>query len=394
MQTYIPRFLGSILKQDLQTNPIVVLLGPRQCGKTTLVQSLGIEKSSFVYLDLERPRDLRQLADPELFLEANKDSTIILDEIQNLPELFPMLRGFVDRHQRKVQILLLGSSSPDLLKKSAESLAGRVVYRELTPLMWQEISLIPTDGPLSQVQNHWFRGGYPLSFLATSDQGSYDWRESFAKTIITRDIPALGIKVSPLTLERFFRMVSLQHGQTINLATLGNSLGVSSPTIRYYLELLEGTFHLGVLQPWIGNQTKRLIKTPKVYVRDSGLLHTLWEATHFNDLLAHPLFGASWEGYVLEQIIARFPFIRTSFYRTASGIELDLVLEYKQRRLVVETKATTAPQLTRGFWTALEDLKPELALVVAPVDRGWPLKAGVQVVSLPEALKVIEDCFA
>ncbi|NCN04082.1 MAG: DUF4143 domain-containing protein [Spirochaetales bacterium] len=243
------------------------------------------------------------------------------------------------------------------------------------------------------LQKHWLRGGYPLSFLAESNQASYDWRESFKKTILTWDIPALGIRVSPLTLERFVRMLSLQHGQNLNMAALGNSLGVSSPTIRHYLEILEGTFQIRVLQPWMENQGKRLVKTPKVYIRDSGLLHTLWEAMDFNDILAHPLFGASWEGYVLEQILSRFPRVRASFYRTASGIEVDLVLEQDQKRLVVETKASTAPQLTRGFWTAMADLKPDVALVVAPVETGWPVRAGTFVCSLTEALNRLNDFF-
>lgn len=393
MQAYVPRFMESVLLKDLETHPVVALLGPRQCGKTTLVQRLGSQLEGSLYRDLERPRDVRQFDDPELFLETNKDQLLILDEVQHLPNLFPVLRGFVDRHDRAVRLLLLGSSSPSLLKRSSESLAGRLMYRELTPLLWPEIHPAADKTDLSLLKTHWLRGGYPLSVLANNDSVSYEWRASFLHSMLTRDIPAIGIRVAPLTLERFMRMLSLQHGQLLNQTVLGNSLGVTGPTIRHYLEILQGTFHVRTLEPWLANPAKRLVKTPRVYVRDSGLLHALWEAPTFNDILGHPLFGASWEGYVIEQLRCRFPHLRASHYRTASGVEVDLVLEHGRKCMAIETKASTDPQLTRGFWTAVDDLQPDQTLVVAPVEVGWPVRNGVQLCSIQEALQRVEDHF-
>jgi len=386
MQGYLQRSLAPILRQDVSKFPAVVLLGPRQCGKTTLVKNLGAQAPDFLYKDLERPQDLRQLADPELFLEANHDKFLCFDEIQNLPELFPILRGFIDRHERQTRIVLLGSASPELLRHSAESLAGRVVYRQLSPFLWTEVM---REGQ-AKIQDLWLRGGYPGSYLADSDSDSYEWRQSFLQAIVERDLPRLGFAISPMSLGRFVRMLALQHGQILNLAALGNSLGVSAPTVRHHLEVLEGTYHIRLLPPLQANLGKRLVKTPKVYFRDSGLLHALWETPDFNSVLAHPLFGASWEGFVLEQVQAAFPRARYSFYRTASGVEIDLVMEFKGKRIVIETKATTAPVATKGFWTALVDLEPGESFIVAPVESGYPIRAGVDVVNPGELLARLE----
>lgn len=383
MQPSVPRYLAEVLRQDLTRFPAVVLLGPRQCGKTTLVQALGTEIPGFMYRDLERPQDLRQLDDPEFFLEGNLGSCLCLDEIQRLPGLFPVLRGFIDRHPEGTRLLLLGSASPDLLKHSAESLAGRVVYRELSPLLWDEVDQVG-DADLRRL---WLRGGFPRSYLASSERDSSEWLQAFVRTIVERDFPALGLRISPVTLGRFMRMLALNHGQSLNLAALGNSLGATGNTIRHYLDLLEGTYHVRLLSPWQTNQGKRLVKTPKVYFRDSGVLHSLWEVGSFNALLGHPLFGASWEGFVLEHVQARFPQAQFSYYRTATGVEIDLVLELGGHRIAIEAKASSAPNPTKGFWTALADLSPTHSFVVAPVEAGWPIRAGVEVVTLGELLE-------
>jgi len=387
MQTYIPRALAEVINGDLLRFPCVVLLGPRQCGKTTLVKRLGSQDADFLYRDMERPQDIRQLDDPELFLESNHSKLLCLDEIQRVPNLFPVLRGFIDRHERKTRLLLLGSASPDLLSKSAESLAGRVIYRELTPFLLGELE---RAAPSISLRSLWMRGGYPSGLLSESDVDSWEWRQSFLRTIIERDIPNLGFAMAPPTLARFARMLAQQHGQILNLAALGNSLGTSGHTIRRYLDILCGTYHIRLLEPWQKNQRKRLVKTPKVYFRDSGLLHALWETPSFNDLLAYPLFGASWEGFVVEQILSAFPHARGSFYRTSSGVEMDLILEYGRHRIAIEAKASTAPAPTKGFWTALADIEPTRAFVVAPVERGWPLRPNVDVVDLPGLLEEIK----
>ena len=384
MQPSVPRHLAEILRQDLQRFPAVVLLGPRQCGKTTLVQALGAELPEFLYRDLERPQDLRQLDDPEFFLEANLGSCLCLDEIQRLPGLFPVLRGFIDRHPAGTRLLLLGSASPDLLKQSAESLAGRVVYRELTPFLWDEV------GNVGDLRRLWLRGGFPRSYLASSEHDSFEWLKAYVRTIVERDFPVLGLRISPVTLSRFVRMLAQNHGQSLNLAALGNSLGATGHTIRHYLDLLEGTYHVRLLLPWQTNQGKRLVKTPKVYFRDSGVLHSLWEVGSFNALLGHPLFGASWEGFVLEQVQARFPQAQFSYYRTATGVEVDLVMELGQHRIAIEAKASSDPSVTKGFWTVLADLSPTCSFVVAPVEAGWPLRAGVEVVNLSELLEKLQ----
>lgn len=382
MQTYIQRHLSPQIAKDIESFPAVVLLGPRQCGKTTLVQALGREHSDFTYLDLQRPQDLRRIEDPELFLETNANRIICLDEIQRLPGLFAILRGFIDRRERRTKLLLLGSASPDLVKKSAESLAGRAVYRELAPFTWPEIKALPERS----LRELWLRGGFPESLLAISAAASWEWRASFLRTIVERDIPGLVSSIPAAALYRFIRMLSHVHGQVLNLSALGNSLGVSGHTIRTWLDLLAGTFHVRLLEPLQAKTGKRLVKSPKLYLRDSGILHSLIETESFDDLLAHPAFGASWEGFVLEQVQSSFPEAQYSYYRTASGVEADLVVEMGRRRFVIETKASSEPAPTKAFWTALDDLEPQRSWIVAPIESGWPLRGEVEVTSLPGLL--------
>jgi predicted AAA+ superfamily ATPase len=382
MQGYVPRSLQSQVEERLANFPIVAVLGPRQCGKTTLIRESVEGEPGVLYLDLERPSDLGKLRDPELFFNLYRSqgtaSLFCLDEIQRVPEIFPLLRSLVDEEPRNGQFLLLGSASRELLRQTSETLAGRITYLELTPFLASEL---PGDAAES-LPRLWLRGGFPRSFLAATDAGSNVWRESFVRTFLERDIPQLGFNVPAATLHRLWRMLAHLHGQTLNSSQLGTALGVSHTTIRSYLDLLTQTFMVRLLEPFAANTKKRRVKSPKVYLRDVGILHSLLQIDALDDLLAHPVCGTSWEGLVIENLIASLPGWQPSFYRTADGAEIDLVLERGRRRLAVECKASTSPVVSRGFWTALEDLGIEEAWVVAPVDGQYPLREGVHVTPL------------
>ena len=382
MHGYLPRAIQAQIEARLTDFPIVAILGPRQCGKTTLVEETIGRHPGVVYLDLERPSDLAKLRDPELFFNLHRSqgtaSLFCLDEIQRAPEIFPLLRSLADEERRNGQFLLLGSASRDLLRQTSESLAGRIVYLELTPFLASELP----GGDPGAVPRLWLRGGFPRSFLAPSDASSGAWRESFVRTFLERDIPQLGINVPAPALHRLWRMLAHLHGQTLNSSQLGTSLGVSHTTIRTYLDLLTQTFMVRLLEPFSTNVGKRLVKSPKVYLRDSGILHSLLQIDTLDDLLAHPVCGESWEGLVIENIIATLPGWQPSFYRTTNGAEIDLILERGRRRLAVECKASTAPAVSRGFWTALDDLGIDEAWIIAPVSEPYPLRAGVTVAPL------------
>lgn len=390
MQGYLPRAIQAKIEERLADSPVVALLGPRQCGKTTLVRETLAGRPDVVYLDLERPSDLAKLRDPELFFTLHRSqgtaSLFCLDEIQRVPEIFPLLRSLVDDEPRSGQFLLLGSASRDLLRQTSESLAGRIAHLELTPFLASEL---PAGDP-AVLPRLWMRGGFPRSYLASSEASSVAWRESFVRTFLERDIPQLGFQVPAETLQRLWRLLAHLHGQTLNSSQLGVSLGVSHTTIRSYLELLAQTFMVRLLEPFASNLKKRVVKSPKVYVRDSGLLHALLRIDHLDDLLAHPAYGASWEGLVIENVVAALPGWQPSFYRTAAGAEIDLVLERGRRRIAIECKASTAPAVSKGFWSALEDLEIEEAWVVAPVNEVYPLREGVNVTPLRALLDLLE----
>jgi predicted AAA+ superfamily ATPase len=336
-----------------------------------------------VHLDLERPSDLRKLADPEAFFSLHRDVLVCLDEIQRVPDLFPVLRSVVDQQGRNGQFLVLGSASPGLLRQGSESLAGRISFLELTPFLLNEVV---GESPSRDTQTLWLRGGFPRSHLAGSDRSSYGWRANFVRTFLERDIPQLGSSVPSERLGRFWRMCAHEHGQVLNASKLASALGVSGHTVRSYLDLLEKTFMVRLLAPCEANLKKRLVKSPKVYLRDSGVLHALLEIRSHDDLLGHPARGASWEGYVIDQVIALLPSWRPSFFRTRVGAEIDLVLELGRRRIAIECKASSAPKLARGFWSGLEDLGIEEAYVVAPVDAPYPVAPGIAVLPLAELL--------
>lgn len=356
--------------------PAVALLGPRQAGKTTLARIIADMQQGAIRLDLERPSDLAKLADPELFLARQGDRLVILDEIQRQPELFAVLRALIDDNRRPGRFLLLGSASPQLLRQASESLAGRIAFRELAPF---DISEVQVDH--AELQNFWLRGGYPLSWLAQTEDASFAWRESFIATHLERDIPSFGIRVPGATLRRFWQMLAHLHGQLWNASRLASSFGTSAPTVQHYLDILEATYMLRRLPPLQANLGKRLVKSPKVYLRDSGILHALLSIQSLDELAGHPVVGPSWEGWALEQIAQLLgPQWQLSFYRTASGAEMDIVAERGKRRIGFEVKFSSAPALSKGFWSAKNDLDLERACVVAPVECVYPLAPDVEVV--------------
>jgi predicted AAA+ superfamily ATPase len=380
------RLLETTVARRLAQSPAVVLLGPRQVGKTTLANVIAARHAGAVVLDMERAADRATVAEPELFFPSLGDRLVVLDEVQHVPQLFAALRPLIDADRRAGRFLLLGSASGELLRQSSESLAGRVSYVELTPLLAAEV---PPD--LATLQSLWLRGGYPLSYLAADDAAALQWRQDFIRTFLQRDLPALGLRVPAETMRRFWTMLAHLQGQMFNASLLGQALGgASHTTTARYLDTLVDTLMVRRLQPHLANVGKRLVKSPKVYVRDSGMLHALLGLASVRDLQGHPAAGASWEGFVIEQVAAALPEeAQLGFYRTAVGAELDLVIEHRGRKVGIEIKFSSAPKPGRGFWQSLQDLKIATAWVVAPVTRRYPLAPGVEVLPLHELGAVI-----
>lgn len=383
-EKYNRQITGEILEK-LEINPVAALLGPRQCGKTTLAKLVASNFEEFVLLDLERRMDLEVLQEPELFLERHVDKLIIIDEIQLRPDLFGIIRSHVDKFDRNCKILILGSASRELVKQGAESLAGRVSFIELTPFLISELSMF-------SYMKFWERGGFPLSILADDDRKSLLWREDYLKAIVERDLPLLGLVEPPLLLKRFLSMLGHFHGETINMAKMGESLGINTKKIPDYIAFLEGTFMVRVLQPYHSNLKKRLVKSPKVYFRDTGILQTVLGITSFDELMGNPVYGNSWEGFVIEQILGNIdshwdPF----FYRTQVGAEIDLILERGDKKIAIECKASKAPSVSRGFWNCLEDLNipTENSYIVAPVDERIPYKNGTWISGIEQIIEYI-----
>jgi len=379
MQPYLPRLITTKIEQKLQQMPGVVILGPRQCGKSTLAKAIISTIKGAVYVDLERPSDVNKLQDPEAFFTLNRDHLICLDEIQRVPELFPVLRSVMDENKRNGQFIILGSASPDLIQQSSETLAGRIASFELTPFLIKEVS---DERNIQTLRRLWLRGGFPRSYLAANEHQSFEWRLDFIRTFLERDIPQLGFRTPAKTMERFWSMCAHLHGQLLNSSKLGESMGVSHHTIRSYVDMLEQVFVLRVLRPYEPNLKKRIVKAPKIYIRDSGLLHALLGIESHNDLLGHPVYGASWEVFVLEHILPLVPAWKASFYRTSSGVEIDLILEKGAHRIAVECKGSTAPQVQQGFWNAVDDLALHDVWIIAPVKEAYPIEQRVRVAPL------------
>lgn len=382
MYGYIQRAAAQGIRRALDRAPVVALLGPRQCGKSTLAKHLMADRPS-VYVDLQDRSDLSKLAEPELFCEVHRQELVCLDEIQRLPEFFAVLRSEVDRHRQPGRFLLLGSASRDLIAQSSESLAGRIAYVDLTPFRHEEIS------DRCSLYSHWLRGGFPDSVLALDDEASFDWRRDFIRTFLERDIPALGLTIPIPIMERLWRLLAHYHGQSINYSKLAEGVDISVPTLKRYLGILQQTYMVRLLPPAETNLKKRLVKAPKVYIRDSGILHALLDIEDYDSLLAHPVSGASWEGYVIEQLAAAYPRWTASFIRTGHGAEIDLLLQRGTRQVAIECKRSKAPKPGRGFHELLADMQIDLALVVAPIDAGFPISTTLSAATISEALSAM-----
>lgn len=403
------RVFAPVLQELLAEFPAVVLLGPRQVGKTTIaldwVEAMG---NNALYLDLELPSALRQLDDAEGFLLAQRGLLVVLDEVQRVPGLFAVLRGVIDQRRRAGeavgQFMLLGSASGALLGQAAESLAGRIATLQITPFQARELAHVRAPGPGSgpatantsaidaQQAALWLRGGFPLSYLARSNAASLRWRESFITTYLERDIPALGLRIPATTLRRLWTMLAHHQGQLLNQSQLATALAISGSTVARYIDVLCDLMLVRRLQPWVGNVGKRLARSPKVYVRDCGLLHALLGLTSTEAVLAHPVAGSSWEGHVIEQMIAAAPDAEASFYRTSNGAEADLVLIPRSGQAwVIEVKRSSAPTVSRGFHQAANDVKAQRRLMVAPVAQAYRTAGDVEVMPLQVAVGAVEQ---
>jgi len=384
----IERSITPLIIKSLKTFPVVSLLGSRQVGKTTQTKHImGVVRKKAVYLDLELHSDLNKLSEPEIYLRQFADCLIIIDEIQRMPSLFPLIRALVDQKRVSGRFLLLGSASPDLLRHTSESLAGRIIYHELTPFTISEVGF--KKGAL---QNLWVRGGYPESFLPKKGNKSYLWRDSFLKTLLERDIPQLGIRIHSIQLRKFLTMIGHSNAQLLNLSNISKSLGLSGPTIRHYLDIFTNLFFVRQLQPFHINIKKRLVKSPKVYIRDTGLLHLLLGIESYDELLAHPQAGNSWEGLVVEEIISLAPaYWESFFFRTSAGAEIDLLLlDRNKRRIAIEVKHSLSPKVTKGFWNAFKDLSCKKGYVIYPGRETYPLSDNVSVLPATDMVKIFK----
>jgi len=385
----IERRLLPILLQRLDEVPAVVLLGPRQAGKTTLALALGKPRGA-LYLDLESEQDRAKLAEPELYLSDHLGKLVILDEIHRAPGLFPVLRGLIDRARRGTKkhglYLLLGSAALDLLKQAGETLAGRVSYLELDPF-----DALEAGGTAADLDRLWLRGGFPESFLAPSNARSLRWRQDFIRAYLERDIPQFGPRIAAETLRRFWAMLAHHQGGMLNVAQLARNLGVDAKTAAAYIDLLTDLLLVRRLPSWHANVGKRLVKSPKVYVRDSGLVHALLAIGDKETLLSHPVVGASWEGFVIENLLAVVPEgVQGHFYRTSGGAEIDLVLSFPDGRLwAVEIKRSLTPRPERGFHAACTDISPARRFVVYPGDDTYSAGGDTQVISLPALARLL-----
>ena len=383
----ILREIEKILLEKLNYQPVTALLGPRQVGKTTLVKQIQAKlPQPSVYFDLESSRDFQKFqTDAVTFLESMRDQTVILDEIQHLPALFGDLRGMIDNYRMPARFLLLGSASPALMKNTAESLAGRITYLEMSPLLFRELD--QTDPNL-----HWLRGGFPNSLLAPTDVEQQSWFESFVTTYLQQDLPLLGLRANPVLLRRFLMMLASVQGNLLNQSTLANSLAIKNVQVTQFIDFFDNAFLIRRLQPYFTNIGKRIVKTPKVYIRDSGLLHHLLNLYDYSTLIGHAVCGGSWEGYVIEQIITLLPYQSLPFfYRTQDGAELDLIIETGLHiSLAIEIKLSNTPILSKGNTVALQDVGNPPLLVITPSSTDFQMKPNVWVCSiktLPENLQ-------
>lgn len=379
---YLPRHIEPDLKEHLGFFPVTAILGPRQCGKSTLIKEHFNKLDNSLYLDLEKESDRQKLQNPEQFFENNYERQICLDEVQRVPQIFESIRSQVDQYKRPGQFIILGSASRDLIRQSSETLAGRIGYLDLSPFILPEITMIKS------LNDFWMQGGFPDSVLSSA-RLSLKWRSNFIRTFLERDIPQIGFSIPSEMIGRFWRMLAHNHGQLLNLSNIAKSLGVSHTTVRSYVDLLNQTFMTRELKPWGGNLKKRLIKTPKVYIRDSGILHSLLNIKDFNSLMSHPVFGFSWEGFVVENVCATHPEAEISFYRTSHGEEIDLIIQIDSTKLAIECKVGDNPRPNKGFWNAIEDIKPDKSYIVTPRSEKYPIAKNVWVLGLNELMEAL-----
>jgi predicted AAA+ superfamily ATPase len=375
---FINRHLTNQIKESLKHFPVVAITGPRQCGKSTLAKYL-LGTKDLVYLDLEKLSDLRKLDEAEWYLQSNKDKLICLDEIQRKPDIFPLLRSLTDEWGRVGSFIILGSASRDLLRQTSETLAGRISYKRLTPFLWSEIN---NSGSM---EKYLLRGGFPGSYLAKSDLISLEWKENFISTFIERDL-LQWTGSSPVSVHRLWQMLAHLNGQMVNFSSLGNSLGVSNTTVKNYLDILQSVFMIDVVPPHLANTGKRIMKAPRVYISDSGIVTGLLGLKGFDQLVGHPVFGSLWEGVVLSNLKGHFPNADIRFYRTNHGSELDFLVFFPTIFVAVECKASKSPALSRGSHTAINDLKPAGTFIVSPVDKGYQAGKNIEVVTLSDLI--------
>jgi uncharacterized protein len=373
--------------------PAVVLLGPRQVGKTTLARKIAADwPGGAIYLDMERPADRRRLDDADVYLRAQSGKLVVIDEIQRVPDLFEVLRGIIDDRraagERFGHFLLLGSAALELMRQSSETLAGRVAYLEIGP-----VGILESRAADLDAQTLWVRGGFPESLLAQGDSASLDWRRDFIRSYLERDVPMFAPRMPTQALGRLWTMLAHQQGGMLNQARLAAGLGVSAPTVTRYIDLMVDLQLVRRLAPWSGNVGKRLVKAPKIYVRDSGIVHALLDLESWNDVLGHPVVGASYESFVIENLIqCAGPRFRPYFYRTHDGAEIDLLLEHGgQPEIAIEVKRSSAPILDKGFGLACDDLKVPQRYVVYPGEATYPIRQGAQAIGLPALARQLQD---
>ena len=378
MKQFIPRKAEKEILRLAGAFPAVVIVGPRQVGKTSLAKHIaGQLPRHSQYIDLELPGDFNKLSNPELYLDTLQDQTVIIDEVQRVPSLFPTLRGLIDKKRQSGRFILLGSASPELIRDTSESLAGRVAYFELQPLSLEEIR------DVADYRRHWLRGGFPESVLAAGDASSMEWRENFIQTYLERDLPLLGLRADPMLIRRLWTMAAHLNGNLLNMEMLAGSLGISAPTVRHYLDFLESSYLIRRLQPYFANIKKRIVKSPKIYIRDTGILHTLLGIEGSDRLQGHPGVGHSWEAYIVQEISQRLPpRAEMFFYRTQDGSEGDVVIARNGiPEILVEIKYSMTPKLSKGLTVAMNDLNVKKTFLVCPTETGYPLDKNIFVLS-------------